>query len=294
MTKLSTCLAAAAGLIATPAFAADMAVKTPPPGPAPVYYWTGWYAGVNVGWSFGNVKTDFNVTPITVGAPTAFATVPGFASSNTEHPNGFIGGGQIGYNWQFSPILVVGLEADFQGSAERDSNNFSTPFNASVPVITPNGPNCCVTATGTAVANYTTKIDWFGMVRGRIGYLWWNGAILSYVTGGLAYGKVDLEGTNTISGQVGLNTFSVTQAIGHSQVNTGWTVGIGTEGRLFNSNWTWKVEALYMDLGHIDDTDAAPPATGGHTITHSNFNEGLFLGGLNYQFQPPPPISTRG
>jgi len=288
MTTLSTCLVAAAGLIATPAVAADMAVKAPPPVPAPVYNWTGWYAGVNVGWSFGSVKTDFNITPITVGAPPGpVATIPGFTSSNKEHPNGFIGGGQIGYNWQFSPTWVVGLQTDFQGSLERDSNNFTTAFSTTVFV---NGAP--VPATGTAVANYTTKIDWFGTLRGRVGYLWGNGQFLSYVTGGFAYGKVDLEGTNTVSGTVGFNPFSVTHAIGHSQVNTGWTVGVGTEGRLANSNWTWKVEALYLDLGHLDDTDAALPAHG-HTITHANFNEGLLLGGLNYLF-PPPVIRTRG
>ena len=124
-------IAIAIALIGTRAFAADMAVKAPPPAPAPVYNWTGWYAGVNAGGSFGNVKTDFNIAPITVGT----STIPGFASSNTEHPSGFMGGGQVGYNWQFSPIWVVGLEADFQGALEKDSNNLSTPFNANVTFL---------------------------------------------------------------------------------------------------------------------------------------------------------------
>ena len=295
MKSLSTCLIAAAGLIGTPAFAADMAVKAPLLEPVPLYDWTGWYAGVNVGASFGHVKTDLNITPITVGAPPVVATVPGFASSNTSYPSGFMGGGQIGYNWQFSPTWVAGLETDFQGSLERDNNNFTTPFSTTVTVFVNGVPLVPpVPATGTAVTNYTTQIDWFGTVRGRMGYLWGNGQVLSYVTGGFAYGKVNLEGTNTVSGSVGFNAFSVSHAIGHSQVNTGWTVGFGTEGRLANSNWTWKVEALYLDLGHIDDTDAALPATG-HTITHTNFNEGLLRGGLNYQFpSQPAPISTRG
>jgi opacity protein-like surface antigen len=94
--------------------------------------------------------------------------------------------------------LFVGLEADIQGALERESNNLSNSFSlfetfTSLPVAEP--------VAGTAVINYTTKIEWFGTVRLRAGYLWGNG-VLSYVTGGLAYGKVDLEGTSTVSGTV--------------------------------------------------------------------------------------------
>ena len=54
-------------LIATHAMAADMAVKAPPPAPAPVYNWTGWYVGVNAGASMGNANTNFNVSPVSCG-----------------------------------------------------------------------------------------------------------------------------------------------------------------------------------------------------------------------------------
>src|SRR5262249_44091310 len=114
------------------AFAADMAVKAPPaPPPAPVYNWTGWYAGVNAGASFGSVKTDLNVAPIfATGLFNTIAPItPGFGFSNREYPDGFIGGTQIGYNWQYSPLIVVGLEADFQGALERDTNNLSSQSN---------------------------------------------------------------------------------------------------------------------------------------------------------------------
>lgn len=56
---------AAIALIGTPAFAADTPVKAPPPPPAPVYSWTGWYVGGNIGASYGTFKTDFNA-PLTV------------------------------------------------------------------------------------------------------------------------------------------------------------------------------------------------------------------------------------
>jgi outer membrane immunogenic protein len=125
---------------------------------------------------------------------------PGVAGSDAEHPSGFIGGGQIGYNWQYSPLIVVGFEADFQGTLERDNNILSQPFSAiegGVPV------------TSTALTDYTTNIDWFGTVRGRIGYVrGTNGDVLTYVTGGLAYGEVKINGTSTVSASGGPSILS--------------------------------------------------------------------------------------
>jgi outer membrane immunogenic protein len=293
MKKLAIAIAAIA-LIGTPAFA-----QAPPPPSAPVYNWTGWYAGVNAGASFGSAKTDFNVTPFVVAT---IPVTPGFAGSHTEYPAGFMGGGQIGYNWQYSPLIVVGLEADFQGALERDSVNLSNSFGFPFP-----GPPNPFTVTGTQVTDYTTKIEWFGTVRGRIGYVWGNGNVLSYLTGGLAYGKVDLEGTNTFSGAVFNNTtlintavFSGTQAFGHSQVSTGWVLGYGTEGVIDfwgARNWTWKIEGLYMDLGHLDTTGVTTgtsitgficggpcPTSGAQVSTHSHFTDGILRAGLNYKF----------
>jgi outer membrane immunogenic protein len=285
MRKLGIVIAASA-LIGTPAFAADMAVKAPPPAPAPVYNWTGWYVGVNAGASFGRAKTDFNGAPIFWG--TTFGPLsPGFAYSDTESPDGFMGGGQIGYNWQYSPQIVVGLEADFQGAAEKDSATLTNAFSSAIGGFT---------NTNTTVTNYATKIDWFGTVRARIGYVWGNGNVLSYVTGGLAYGEVKINGTTAVSGILNapLFPYGLTQAFGQSHVNTGWVVGYGTEGRLATPGWTWKVEGLYMDLGHLDTVGATTSSfisfilpnfvSGGQVTTHSHFTDGILRVGLNYQF----------
>jgi outer membrane immunogenic protein len=285
MRKFTIPIAIVAGLIAPAALAADIGVKAPLPAPAPTWSWTGWYAGVNAGASFGRAKTDFNVAPFTLLGG-IFTLGPGFAGSDTAFPSGFMGGGQVGYNWQWSPLIVLGVEADIQGALERETTNFSNNFTCL---------RCTFGTAGTGFANYTTQIDWFGTVRARIGYVWGNGNVMSYITGGLAYGEVKIDGTNAVSGAVIGNpaaTFSGTQAFGHSQVNTGWVAGYGTEGRLALTNWTWKVEGLWMDLGTIDTTGVQvitphgglPGATGGQLTTHTRFTDGILRGGLNYKF----------
>jgi hypothetical protein len=83
--------------------------------------------------------------------------------------------------------------------------------------------------------------------------------------------------------------FSVSHAINHSQINVGWTVGFGTEGRLAGMpGWTWKVESLYMDLGSDPEVDAclncSSGVSGGLISGHAHFTDAILRGGLNYQF----------
>jgi outer membrane immunogenic protein len=294
MNKIAASVAAITTLVASHALAADMAVKSPAPAPAPVYNWTGWYVGVNAGASMGIAKTDFNVSPV------ACASSPGICSFNNGHgfsdrpdPSGFIGGGQIGANWQYSPLIVVGVEADIQGALERDSRtltNSLTDF------------SCCSV---TGVTNYTTEIDWFGTVRARLGYVWGNGQVLSYVTGGLAYGEVKIDGTNAISvscppcSHSASGSFS--QPFSQSHVNTGWVLGYGTEGAIDfwgAHNWTWRIESLYMDLGHLNATGVFSGCPGNlcatstpvgfpvssQIATNTHFTDWILRGGLNYRF----------
>jgi outer membrane immunogenic protein len=174
-------LAAVAAIgFASVASAADMPTKAPmytkAPVMVPLYNWTGFYVGLNAGYSWGRQDNS--------AVSAAGVTV----LSNSDHLNGFIGGGQIGYNWQVNQ-WVFGLEADFQGSGQKADGTF---------LIVPVGVFFNAPPPSTSIA-YTDKLDWFGTVRGRIGYaMGANGNWLPYLTGGWAYGHGEISGTTTI------------------------------------------------------------------------------------------------
>lgn len=277
---LSVPVALSAVLGVSAASAADLAVKAPiAPVATSAYSWAGFYIGGNVGYSWGRAASNLNADPVTVNlnALTPFNT-PGFVGSDTLMPKGVIGGGQIGYNWQASQNWVFGLEADLQASGEKASRSFSNAFS-----FTAAPPNPPFPVSGLATLDYAAKITWFGTVRGRVGYAW--DRVMLYATGGLAYGGVNLAGTNTVSGTVAGLPFLAVTAIGHSQVNAGWTVGAGVEGAL-GDRWTWKAEYLYLDLGSMNDPDLllqVISASGGRVTTHTDYTDNIIRLGLNYR-----------
>ena len=212
-------------------------------------------------------------------APISAVSIPGFVGSESVKPAGIIGGGQIGYNWQFASHWIAGVEADIQASGEKAGNNFSNPFS----FIVPGGAGSALVA-GTAVTDYEAKISWFGTMRGRIGYAW--DRVMLYATGGLPTAR-SRWGTRTVTGTVFGLPLSSTTSLGHSQVNAGWTVGAGVEAALVG-RWTWKAEYLYVNLGSLDDPDAPAPritsVTGGQTVTRTNYTDNIVRVGLNYKF----------
>jgi len=238
-------------LLATTAFAgaamaADMPARmaTKAPMAPPPYNWTGFYVGLNAGGSWG---TQDN----------ALVTITGVtAATNSNNLNGFIGGGQIGYNWQMNQ-WVFGLEADFQGSSQKDDGTFFIPGGALLLVVP-----------ATSVA-YTDKLNWFGTVRGRLG--WAFDRWLPYVTGGWAYGHGTIDGTTTIAG--------VTTSFSGSQDYSGWTLGGGLEWAFMN-NWSARVEYLYIDFGD-GPTVAVSPA---FNIVSGKMTDNIVRAGLNVRF----------
>jgi len=237
--------AAAASILLTiggTALAADLPPPVPPPY-APPPNWAGLYIGANVGGGVGMSQNSYSLA----GGPT-------FASVNNALA-GAVGGGQVGYNWQFWRI-VYGLETDFQGSSVRGS------------ISSPCLPALCGLPLS---ASYGQDLPWFGTVRGRAGFT--AGGWLLYVTGGYAYGRVDTNATAT----AGAATASLST---HDNMN-GWTIGSGIELE-FAPHWSVKAEYLYVDLGRANHSWVFPGVTTVNDSVH--VTENVVRAGLNFRF----------
>lgn len=209
----------------------------------PAYNWTGFYLGLNAGGSFGNnPTTEVNETlGVILGTPTL-------------SPSGFVGGGQLGYNYQFAPHWVIGIEGDFQGTSQHDSNC--------------TGSGC--TVLGNFYFTDDQKLKWFATLRGRLGYA--EGDWLFYVTGGGAWGQIHND----------YRTFTPADVAFDADFDlSGWTVGGGVELHL-RDGWSAKLEYLYLDLGSFTD-GGVDPNTGWYYSMTSDVRDHIIRVGLNYK-----------
>ena len=306
MKKALSPLAAAALLVAGgSAFAADLATTKAPPAPLPPpALWKGFYVGLNAGgvWS-NNGSAQVSTFPIS-----SSLTNPGnpertiFATSlsgplNIGSTNGFIGGGQVGYNWQpglMNNNLIFGFEADIQGVVVTGSK--SRVVNNLWPI-----------ATGGAVWNSMSangNMNFLGTVRGRLGYLV-TPTLLVYGTGGVAYG--DLNYSVNLSQYAFLANGAVSQAAlgnaNYGNVQVGWTAGGGGEW-MFMPNWSAKVEYLYYDLGSSNlelntyanslragSIVSAPGAAWTASTINGRTTGNLVRAGVNYHINMNPAAS---
>jgi outer membrane immunogenic protein len=227
---------------------------------APVYgpAWTGFYAGVNGGYGWSADDSNLQARHCDGSFPCGVSDGSG---SKAFGADGGFGGGQIGYNWQPAtswgykdgPALghiVLGVEADLQGAAI-------------------DGSGVLTTAPANVNAKGTNNLDWFGTVRGRLGYAM--DSTLIYFTGGLAFGGVkdtlSLSGASTVS---------------KDSTDTGYVLGGGVE-HFFSLRWSGKVEYQYIDLG--DDKLSTSATHAGATFDAEHTYNTVRVG-LNYHIAP--------
>jgi outer membrane immunogenic protein len=227
--KSTIVVAAAAGSAMAPnAQAADMPVKAQKMTPAPTWNWTGLYIGGHLGVAWQDARTT--------GAYVDDAATS-HAFNNRTGDTGFLGGGQIGYNWQWGNF-VYGVEADI-------SKLSGSGVAAQTVAI-------AAAAGGPAVETSTNETRWIGTVRGRLGAVF-NGNNLIYVTGGWAYGRV----SNTHTEFLPANGPTTATWVENS-TRSGYAIGGGIE-RMITNNWMVRVEGMYIDLG---DNTVGTPNTG--------------------------------
>lgn len=239
--KLLGGTAIALALAASPALAADMSypVKAPPMvAVVPVFSWTGFYLGANVGYGWGDGDGY---------APywdDSYGVYDNLLTSGSGDPDGWFGGFQAGYNYQFYNNVVLGIEADVDFADMKDSWGFS--YNTEDDVF--------------VTGSYQTKIDAFGTIRARLGYAY--DRFLPYITGGLAWANVKVSGTTVVDfpGDVPGDGIVAIASGSYSDTYWGWALGAGVE-YAFTDNWTMKAEYIWADVGStsfsglFDDND---------------------------------------
>jgi outer membrane immunogenic protein len=215
------------------ASAADMLTKAPALAPV-AYPWSGFYLGLSAGIRSADRDWDTTAVAAPFGAG-GTAPDPG-TRSRSESNTSFRGGIYGGYNWQFAPTWVAGLEADIAWAR----NNTTT---AGLPGA--EGPTIDFPTLATDSVN--TKAKWDGSLRARLGYLA-TPSILLYATGGVSWLDLEANATCTPGGWcVAIRNETFTQT------RTGWTVGGGVEGFVWGS-WLARAEYRYADYGTMTNT----------------------------------------
>lgn len=277
----------AASTVAGAAVAADLPSRRAPvvaPVAVALPSWTGFYVGLNAGygWGAGGRAGLPTIDALPLGLVNwglAGSQASGaYPSSVPTKLDGFLGGAQIGYNFQTGG-LVLGVETDIQGSAIKRngaavgfSNNY---FGFPLPVFG-------------GSAKVSGGVDFLGTLRARVGYAV-TPSLLVYATGGLAYGQTRLNYSGFSMHPVVGAANIIGGAVSSSKFSVGYTLGGGAEYAL-TSNWSIKGEYLYYDLGRQSASFGAcapPPIIAGacSVATASVRNNGhIVRAGLNYKF----------
>jgi outer membrane immunogenic protein len=235
---------AAAGQPASAADVARLPAKAPLVAPPTVHNWTGLYGGANAGYSWGRTEIDY-----------ALGGLP--AIGTTVDPNSFVGGGQVGYNWQLGSV-VMGVEGDVAWRHGTDSATFTV---------------------GAAFAAIDAEQNWVATLRPRVGFAANNWLI--YGTGGAAFGNFKHSYTEALAG--------VARTASDSDTKTGWTAGGGVE-YAFRNQWSLGVEYLFLDFG---STTLTQPAAGALAPSAATFDDKshLLRAKVNYKFNWTTPLA---
>jgi outer membrane immunogenic protein len=237
--------------LAGSAFAADLPSRKEAPvyvAPTPAFSWTGFYVGADIGGAFSSTSLNNSWT--------------GWNSHSLD-TSGVMGGGYVGYNYQFNQNFVLGLEGDFQGTSASQSSTWVSP------------------ALGGSVFTEKTSLDWLASINGRLGISY--DRALFYAIGGAAWA----QGSSSLTGAT-TNSAPWALTVSRSSDLSGYDVGGGLE-YAFTPNWVGRVEYRYYDFGDYNMTWAGGNLTPFRLQTSVN----TFRFGLAYLFSNPAPVVAK-
>jgi opacity protein-like surface antigen len=262
-----------------PVRAADMQPYAVARAPIAVGYdWEGFYVGGHIGGAMD--RESFNQTSVSwsnlpggfPGGPPASTTVSTGEAGSLDAAS-ITGGAQIGYNWLISGPLLFGLEADISAAGLSSSTRTSPPGDPF------------------AVAQWSEKLDLYGSVRARLG--WVSGNWLLYGTGGFGWDLDKFTRTqltapfNSITPPfVDINALQGGAVITSTHVRPGWVAGVGAEWA-FARTWTVKLEYLHFGFeseafsgGHFSYLPPLPPVPPGVKLNQLSSSVTASQGGL--------------
>jgi outer membrane immunogenic protein len=235
------------------------------------YSWDGVYAGFNMGGASNDTCNSWSLNGAAIDPPVLAA----FSKRNCPNNSTFVGGVQIGDNFQYKRFLW-GFGAEFDDWSAK-SHNQTLKYTGNVPPA------------GTYEFSGKVSPSGFGIVGPRIGYAgdhW-----LPY----LRVGSIITGGSHnsTLSYTPAGTTRPTTSFSGGKNfTSTGWVAGGGVE-VVLRGPWSISAEYLHMNLGNgsnttstCSGTPAACAAFSGISLdsTHNSFTANMFRIGINYWF----------
>jgi outer membrane immunogenic protein len=227
-------LSAVAMALCIPANAADLGARPyyakspPPPLLQPLYNWTGFYVGAHFGGAFSSEDESLGAI--------------------STDPSGVLGGLQLGYNYQFAPNMLVGIEGELSWTSASGTANFST---------------------GPTAVSFKSDHNWYDTLAGRFGIVQNNW--LFYAKLGVAWMNADYSISAAPFGTASINS-----------TRNGWTIGAGAE-YMLAPNWSAKIEYSYLDFGGDGFVFGITPAGVGSNI-NTQIHE--IKVGMNYHLPP--------
>jgi outer membrane immunogenic protein len=241
----------AADLPAPPVYA-----KAPPTPAAPG--WTGFYVGLGVGTRSSQTDGDMSRDSLVANFGACNPAFSLACTGETLNSTGFRISPYFGYNYQFAPQWLAGVEGDFGlGSKTAKLEGLF-------------GPNSGASEFFGASDSFAVKSGWDASARARLGYLL-TPSFLLYGTAGVAWQRIEATSTCSLDSfgcAPGLFFGGYTSTVTDATTKLGYTVGGGFETMLW-SNWIVRGEYRYSDYGTITNTDTRSCLIAGGCSTSS-------------------------